>query len=155
MKKFFSSFSSTGGTSGTSGSGKNSCQASEKYQPEKGVPECAGRTAPVVHRGNLRWELADFGSLLRFSTSQPHPSITSARLVLPTEHRLSFAFTVFPKGISEEHYAHVGLRLQVLTVPNKEAGALVSYRLLMLNGKNKILVSVGKCFEFLFIFGLI
>lgn len=45
----------------------------------------------------------------------------------------------------------MGLRLQVLTVPNKEAGALVSYRLLMLNGKNKILVSVGKCFEgFLF-----
>ncbi|XP_017492034.1 PREDICTED: speckle-type POZ protein A-like, partial [Rhagoletis zephyria] len=77
MKKFFSSFGSTGSTSGIgSGSGTGS-QASEKYQPEKGVPECAGRTAPV------------------------------------------------------------------LSVPNKEdAGALVSYRLLMLNGKNKILVSV-------------
>lgn len=128
MKKFFSSI--FGGSEG-------------KYQPEKGVPECAGKTTPIVHRGNVSWELADFRNHLEADTKSSYPSISSGKLCLPTEKRLTVGFTVFPKGISAQTWQYLGLRFTVHSVPNESAQ--ISYKILMLNGKNMILATSGEC----------
>lgn len=131
MKKVFSSIFS-------------SRNRDDKYQPEKGVPECARKTTPVMHRGNVSWELADFRNHLEADTQADYPSITSGKLCLPTEQRVVVGFTVYPKGISAQTWEYLGFRFTVHSLPNESAH--ISYKILMLNSKRKVLATSGRFF---------